>query len=444
MGRGLTLRIVLPFSLLFALLTGASGWYAANRAAAVTEQRLLQRMRDVAAELSRLPLGNRPEELSRIKAVVDLDLAIADVTGQVRQTLGQAANEPLSKLLPGKAQQGRIRLDGREYRYIRGKVDGPFLTGLLLLVPERRIHRAREEAARGILLAALIAVALAVLLGTILAVSLARPIARLAAQAQRIAEGDLDQRVMPGGPRELVALGESFNRMVESLARSRAELVEAEKRALLGRIATAVAHEIRNPLTPMRMTVQLLLEQVSEEARADLQVVLNEIDRIDTVVGELLTLGRPGAPVMQDIDLRAPVGEIVRLVEGRFAHRRIALLREFPEAPLLVRADPDRIKQALMNLLLNALEASPSDCSVTVKLYREAGEVRIVVEDQAGGVTAPEKLFTPFFTTKPEGTGIGLVLCQTIAEAHGGSVVHQAIEGGSRFQLSLPDDQADP
>ncbi len=437
----LTLRIVLPFSVLFALLTGVSGWYAARQSAAVSEQRLVQRIRDAADQIAVLPL-NRQEELDRIKPVVDLELAVGDVTGQVRHTLSATAGDAIRGLLPGKKGEGTVRIVGRSYRYVRGEVPGPFLTALVVLVPESRIHAVRAEATQGIFIGAGVATVLAVLLGIGLARSMTQPISALVRETVRIAQGDLDRRIQPSGPPELRILADSFNQMVESLARSRAELVEAEKRALLGRMATAVAHEIRNPLTPIRMTVQLLQERVDEEARRDLAVVLGEIDRLETVVGELLTLGRPGQPSLREVDLREPIGEILRLVEGRFAHRSVALDRDIESQPLTLQADPDRIKQAAMNLLLNALEASPADSRVMVRLSEANGWVTLVVEDQGGGVAEPDNLFTPFYTTKPEGTGIGLVLCRAIAEEHGGEVSYDPLPGGSRFALRLPTEKS--
>jgi len=435
----LAFRIAWPFALLAAALAGAVGWDAARRAGEGAEQRLDARMADAAELLARLPGAYEQERLDEIGRVLGLGVAIRDFTGEVRHTLRPSATRDLERALAGPQRAGVLEVGGERHRAVWGAVRGPVLDALVLLVPEHEVAFELERARAGIGALTAVAVLAAVVLAAFIARGVARPLAGLVVQTRRVAAGELDARIAPRGPRELRELAASFNAMAASLARSQAELDAAREQALLGRMATGIAHEIRNPLTSIRMAMQLAAEQArTASERADLEVVVAELDRIDAVAGELLLLGRPMALERADTDLRELVVRALKSMAARVAHRGVALAPRLPDGPLVARVDAGKITQLLVNLVLNALDASPAGASIEVELAARDGQVELAVRDAGPGVADPERLFEPFFSTKAHGTGLGLATSRKIARAHGGDLVHEPLAVGSRFAARWP------
>jgi PAS domain S-box-containing protein len=225
------------------------------------------------------------------------------------------------------------------------------------------------------------------------------------------------------------------------------EVRRADRLAALGRLSAGVAHEIRNPLAGIRTTAEILGGRVKGDAELArfVDVILEETSRLDRIVGSLLQFAKPPVPRLSPFEL-APVFEKVRqLTSGRCAERRVTLHTTLPANLPRFRADRDQILQVLLNLTLNAVEASPERTEVF--LFAEVEEdhlcpqVKIVVEDQGQGVPAAltGRIFDPFFTTKPGGTGLGLSISQNILTSHGGRIrVESAPHGGTRAIVHLP------
>lgn len=230
--------------------------------------------------------------------------------------------------------------------------------------------------------------------------------------------------------------------------RSRKQLQEAtarkEKLLALGHLAAGVAHEIRNPLSSIKGLARYFAERAPADGEAHqlALVMAREADRLNRVVSELLELVRPAHLKYQSVDLNEVITHSLQLVSQDAASRAISL--KFIAQPALCRiqADPDRLKQVLLNLYLNAIHAIGRDGVITVAV-RECGDglVKVSVADSGKGMTAEQlqAIFTPYFTTKADGTGLGLAVVQNIVEQHGGTIDAESTPGkGALFTLYLP------
>jgi signal transduction histidine kinase len=241
--------------------------------------------------------------------------------------------------------------------------------------------------------------------------------------------------------REAAAL---IRAQVETIAATRARLAQTEKLAALGQLATAIAHEVRNPLAVIRSAAQGIAETApaSDAAvRRACGFITDEIDRLSSVVTSLLAFARP--PQLQPRAVAVPelLDRAATLAREELDARAIRLVRDTaPELPAL-RADPDLVCQVLLGLLANGAEAAGAGGEICLEAHPVDGRVELAVSDSGPGVPADlrDRVFEPFFTTRPRGTGLGLAVARQIVEAHGGQIaVADGPRGGARFTISLP------
>ncbi len=219
---------------------------------------------------------------------------------------------------------------------------------------------------------------------------------------------------------------------------------------LLSQLAGVLAHEIRNPLTGISTTVQLLRDKLDGKAArytSYCDVILEELERINRIISDLVDFARPTKWQTSPVDLHEVIDRVVLLIEAEGVQRRVRITKEYAPGPLRVECEPNRMRQALLNLLKNAMEAVGQDGEVRVLTGwdqeggRRMGYIR--VRDSGTGV-APEnreKIFDPFFSTKTRGMGLGLPITRKILEQHGGTVRVLAglPDGGSVFEMRLPE-----
>jgi two-component system, NtrC family, sensor histidine kinase HydH len=231
--------------------------------------------------------------------------------------------------------------------------------------------------------------------------------------------------------------------VTERLQRHHWEMLRAEQLAAVGQLAAGVAHEVRNPLTGMKLLVEAALrpgkrKPLSEE---DLEVIHGEITRLEETVGNFLAFARLPAPQRQVCDLREALARPLDLVRARARQQQVRLTVETPGQAVPVSLDAGQFGTVLVNLLLNALDAMPRGGELRVELEADERECRLRVRDTGPGI-APEiagRLFTPFASTKPTGTGLGLSLSRRIVEEHGGTITAtNQPEGGACFTITLP------
>jgi signal transduction histidine kinase len=230
---------------------------------------------------------------------------------------------------------------------------------------------------------------------------------------------------------------------MERLQRQHRDILRSEQLAAVGQLAAGVAHEVRNPLTGMKLLVEAALRPQRPQplSREDLEVIHGEIARLEEIVKEFLDFARPPALVRQETDLREAVTRPLELVRARAGQQGVAVEVDSPDEPVPVSLDAGQFSTVVLNLLLNALDAMPGGGKVTVQVRSDAAGCWLRVRDTGPGISAQvrEKLFTPFATTRPTGTGLGLSLSRRIVVEHGGSI--EAVNqpgGGACFVVRLP------
>ncbi len=272
--------------------------------------------------------------------------------------------------------------------------------------------------------------------------------------SQQVANGDLDVHLPTPSDRDTAALVGSFERMVEQLKRQRAletKFAAAEREAAVGRMASGIAHDIRNPLNYVKLAVQEVQARLRKGSDSSdttgrlLDGICTEIDRIEVTMQDLLDFGRPAVPTMSLEDPMAILQESVGDVRRRHGDEELDILLGADGHQGAVYVDPALLRRALVNVLENALEASPEGCPVSAGWeLREQGDRRtgvFWVQDSGPGIPPEniEKIFVPYFTTKASGVGLGLALTGKWVEEMGGRVqVANQPGGGARFEFQFP------
>jgi signal transduction histidine kinase len=301
-----------------------------------------------------------------------------------------------------------------------------------------------------IFLTGAIALLLSVAVAVLVARGLSQPIAALAQQTREVVHGK-PQPVQGRGGRELAMLAKSFNTTIDELSAMRKRLARTERIAARREVARQVAHEIKNPLAPIRAAVETLrrlrargspeFDAYFDEAT---KTVLDEVHRIKNIVSEFTKFARMPPPRFERVDLVELARGVTSLHDAPGGGPRVTLASGELTA---IMADHDQLVQVLTNLVQNGIEAAAAvrdDPEVIVTLARlSERELRIMVRDNGPGIdpSVRERLFEPYVSTKPEGTGLGLAIVQTILHEHGGEIsCGEAKSGGALFEVVLPID----
>lgn len=324
-----------------------------------------------------------------------------------------------------------------------------------LLYPYAEIEKARQRALWGIIAFSSLGLLLSTVLGIVIARWISRPVRRLAEVAKLISAGGLDEplelSILNTGfsmhpSDEIGELTQAFQTMVANLRTSQLELLKAERLAVTGKLAACVAHEIRNPLTSMRMTVELLQQRSREEGaetREAYKVVLNEIDRLALAVDELLTFAHPRKPQCVPTDLNRLATDTLAFLKRQLTHSRVQAEADLDaNLPFNLMLDPNKMKQLLVNLILNAQQAIVREGIIVVRTVWNAAQNQVLLSVRDSGPGIPEevreKLFELFVTTKTGGGGIGLAIARQIAEEHGGTISFTSSPKNTEFTVTLP------
>ena len=296
------------------------------------------------------------------------------------------------------------------------------------------------------------AVAICAVMIMVLAVVVHRPMTELQQKIERVREGDLTASVkFADRDDDIGDLGKDFNEMVRQLRESREEIQRlhrtqisrAEHLATLGELAAGLAHEIRNPLAGIAGVMDVIGRDLPKEspARSVLKDVRSEVLHINRIVSELLEIARPKQPEFRKADLNATAEHAVMFAKDQAASRGVDIeLTRDPET-IEIEHDTGQIHQVLLNLLLNGVQACDQGGRVVLQVAHDEDAAQLTVVDTGKGIP-PEilgNIFRPFFTTKGNGTGLGLSLARRIVEGHGGRLeVSSWVGKGTRFTVSLP------
>jgi signal transduction histidine kinase len=287
------------------------------------------------------------------------------------------------------------------------------------------------------------------LLVTVWVVIQLRPLRRLREGARRIAAGDYASRIPEKGPTEVADLAREFNSMGRAVEERERELVRSERLAAVGKMAAMIAHEVRNPLSSIGLNTELLEEELGassglDEARGLCRAIHREVDRLTQITEEYLSFSRLPKPKLAHERVNAMVGALTAFVREDLAAKQVTLTTDLAAGDPVARIDAAQIRQCLLNLIRNAAEAVVAKGSGHVTLRTRTptdGRVEIDVEDTGIGIPAEvlPQLFDPFFSTKEDGSGLGLALTQQIVRDHGGELRVDSVVGrGTTFTVSVP------
>jgi len=329
--------------------------------------------------------------------------------------------------------------------------DRPLLA-ILLIGNSRRTY---VELKRHIRSAALLVggggIVLAILLSSWAAARVTRPVEQLAQAAQEVAAGNWNAQVEVSGRDELAQLANSFNRMTAELLGQKERLLQAERVAAWRELARRLAHELKNPLFPLQLTVENLVrarhqspEQFEEVFRESSRTLLAEISNLKAIIGRFSEFSKMPQPQLQQVQVNDVIRGVAQLFRAQLeapGRARIHCELQLDQRIEPVEADPELLHRAISNLVLNAMDAMPHGGTLTLRTRSEDNKVMIDVADTGSGLTTEEceRIFTPYYTSKQHGTGLGLAIVQSVVSDHGGRICVESPPGrGTTFVIELP------
>jgi nitrogen fixation/metabolism regulation signal transduction histidine kinase len=256
-------------------------------------------------------------------------------------------------------------------------------------------------------------------------------------------------RVPPRGRDEVSVLARSFNHMTEQLQSQRDRLVQSERVAAWRELARRLAHELKNPLFPLQLTVENLVRarelppaEFDEVFRDSTATLATEIANLKTIIGRFSDFSKMPKPELERIDAKVLVERVRALYETAASRdAKIKIVVDVADSPMPLDADPELLHRALSNLVLNAMDAMPDGGVLTISAQPVNEKVELRVADTGQGMTPEEceRLFTPYYTTKQHGTGLGLAIVQSVVADHAGTIAAESpAGGGATFIITLP------
>jgi nitrogen fixation/metabolism regulation signal transduction histidine kinase len=389
------------------------------------------------------------EQLAELSLLVGAEVALRDTAGErwVARA-GSPLTEGAGTSLDPSRGDGTVEIAGGLYRWAAAPL-GPGLWAVVA-VPHTLIAEVTGDVRRltlGVALAALLA---ALVTALVLSGRIAGPVRALAARARAVAAGDLERAEALEAPDEIGDLARAFASMTAELRTSRERLVQAERVAAWREMARRLAHELKNPIFPIQLSIETLRRALDaggpDEAarfpalfRESSETILDELRSLRAIVEEFSQFARMPPPRLAPTDLGEVAERVLALYRARAGSTHI--VTELPPGLPVVAADRDLVGRALGNLVANALEAMPDGGTLSVRTRAVSDGVALEVQDSGPGLTEEQRtrLFTPYYTTKKGGTGLGLAIVQGIVSDHGGRIeVESAPGAGTTFTLVLP------
>jgi signal transduction histidine kinase len=323
---------------------------------------------------------------------------------------------------------------------------------LRILYPEEEYRRAWQSAAAPSLVMIVLAAPVAVVLAVVTAARISRPVRGLQQQVEHIAHGRFEQLPLPDRDDEIRALSASVNCMAHMLARYEAEVRRTERMRALAHLGGGIAHQLRNSATGCRIALDLHAGNCGNADCESLEVARRQLQLMEEYIRRYLQLGQ-AAPMAdrQPVDLPALVAEVISLVAPAARHAGVRMIWEADPGQLIVWGSPDRLRQLLLNLIMNATEAATRDhlkegtaAQVAVKLeHIPPDQVRLTITDTGGGPSADiaTNLFEPFVTDKADGVGLGLSVAHEVVHELGGRIEWRRADEQTQFIVHLPSER---
>jgi two-component system, NtrC family, nitrogen regulation sensor histidine kinase NtrY len=353
----------------------------------------------------------------------------------------------------GVVQWSRDRAEDEVFHAIplRGVGTNAPLLGVLLIGHSRRSYvELKQRIGASALLVGGGGIVLAILFSSWAAARVTRPVEQLARAARDVAAGNWGTRVEVTGHDEVSQLAESFNRMTAELLAQKERLVQTERVAAWRELARRLAHELKNPLFPLQLTVENLVrarkqspQQFDEVFRESSRTLLAEISNLKTIIGRFSEFSKMPHPQLQPVEVNELLRGVAQLFHAQLqapGREPIVCKLELDQKVGAIAADPDLLHRAIANLVLNAMDAMPKGGTLTLRSRRDDGHVVIEVADTGSGLTLEEceRIFTPYYTSKQHGTGLGLAIVQSVVSDHGGRIGVSSETGvGTTFMIEL-------
>jgi two-component system, NtrC family, nitrogen regulation sensor histidine kinase NtrY len=329
--------------------------------------------------------------------------------------------------------------------------DQKLLGALLITDSLRPYFELRRQIRSTALLVGSAGILLAVLLSGWAATRVTKPVDELVMAARKVAEGEWSAKVEVESGDELSELAQSFNRMTRELLEQRERLAQAERVAAWRELARRLAHELKNPLFPLQLTVENLIrarennpEQFDETFQESASTLLAEIRNLKTIVSRFNEFSQMPQPRFVRVQLNEVLQDCARLFQPQLTangRARIQCRLQLDPSMDVIAGDPELLHRAFSNLILNAIQAMPEGGTLTLRTRQNGDHTEVEISDSGNGMKAEERdrLFTPYFTSKKDGTGLGLAIVQSIVSDHGGRISVQTTPGeGTTFLVDLP------
>jgi signal transduction histidine kinase len=328
--------------------------------------------------------------------------------------------------------------------------DGSTIAVLLVANSRKELVEAQQQIRRIAYGVAGAGILFAIVASLWIAARVSQPVEQLARAARDVAAGDWSVQVPVRSGDEVGLLAEAFNRMTHDLAAQRERLVQSERVAAWRELARRLAHELKNPLFPLQLTVENMVRakkmspEMFEEVFAEgITALTEEIANLKAIVARFSDFSKMPQPQVSEVDLRDLLARLVRLYQPGMEQREhpIKIDTKIADEPLPVSVDAELMHRALSNLVLNAMDAMPEGGTITISAACNGSEIRLTIADTGSGMTPEEceRLFTPYYTTKELGTGLGLAIVQSVIADHHGSIAVESKPGrGTVFVIDLP------
>ena len=449
-----------PFLALFLLLSLVSILLDRYYISTILDDRISRQTERISLVLSNSEFVLNPVYLNKLKDVIEGDVAVFERKGRVIATTftKKALKDFIDSVDINQFFTGSSQGQSRVYRKVINQGASSYLLIarplfapsdsekemiLCIVFPLADVINAKSKVTKQMFIVGLCGLFFAALAAYIISKSVTIPIKNLVNVTATIADGHFEKKVPLPSIEELTDLAYSFNAMTVKLKEYEKKIVQSSRLAAAGKVTAALAHEIRNPLSGIKMMTQLLRDRSGPENIRIIKPVMDEIGRLERIVNDLTDVMKPLKLVFSACDINELINEIIPVIKPKLSHLNISLLKDLTETLPEVEADRDKLKQVIWNIIINSMDSMPYGgiIKISTKYNRFKESLEIIIEDEGEGINEQEleNMFSYFYTTKPEGLGLGLSISKEIIEKHGGTM---AIENrnvkGARATILIP------
>jgi signal transduction histidine kinase len=425
----------------------ANVWLSTRR----TKKEIESQLENVATTLAESDFPLTDAGLQRTKNLCGADLVVttdsAEIIAASSKRLGSLPAIDTHQNLDELLLDRKLKIDDRQFFYASVALDRRLQGGELLhlhaLYPVARWNAAREQAIYPSLIMGTIATIIVLVLSTVIARHVTRPVAELRSQVERIAEGDFQPMALPARRDEIRELATSVNQMADVLARYEDRVRQQERLKTMGQLGGGLVHQLRNASTGCRMALDLHQRECPRHDDEELGVATRQLSLIDKYLQQFLQRERSADRGPELISIQELVEIVLPLVTSHARHLDVTIECDLPSVPLTTKGHREDLEQVLVNLLINAIEATSAGETRFVGLnvtQLDDKTMRIEVLDSGLGPdhTLGERIFEPLVSTKPDGAGLGLAVAREITQDHGGQLTWDRNEQLTTFRVDLP------